>query len=115
VRNVGRRVEQLIDAMTTVSLDDGAIAALGVLLNHIPGISKEHARFDYADGIFKTFSCSLNHAHRVCIRSRFVSHVVGFVQVPMKAFVVQRHVEVEDVTVKENSLIRYAVTNDFIG
>lgn len=39
-------MEELIDAVTTIGLDDAAITALGVLLNHIPRISEEHSWLD---------------------------------------------------------------------
>jgi hypothetical protein len=107
-------MKELVDAMATVGLYDTAIMALGVVLYHVPGISKEHARFHDVNRLFQAFSSCLDHAYRVRIRPRSFAHIVSLIEIAVEAFVVKRDVEVEDITIKKYSLIRYTMADNFI-
>ena len=114
MRNVWSGVKELINAMATVGLDNAAVSTLGVLLDHVSRVSKEHAWFDYFDCLVKTFSRRLNNTDRVCICSCLVADIIGFIKVAVEAFVIECDVEVEYVTIQQNSLIWYAMADDFV-
>lgn len=113
--DVRRGVEKLIDAMTTVGLDDTAVSTLGVLLDHVSRISEQHAGFDDLNGLEEAFTRCFNDSHRLGVGSCLVAHIICLIQVAMEAFVVQGDVEIEDIAIQEDSLIRYAVAYHLIG
>lgn len=115
MRNVWRCVEELVYPMAAIGLDDTAISTLGVLFDHISRIAKEHARFDYLDGLVKTFSCSLNDTNRVRVCVCLVANIICFIKITVESFVIEGDVEIEYVTIQQHSLIRYAVADDFVG
>jgi hypothetical protein len=108
-------MEELVDAMATISLDDAAATTLGMFLDHIPWISEEHARFHNLNRLLETFSSCLNYAHRVFICPCFLTHVICFIQIAMKAFMIKCDVEVQNIAFKKDSLIGYTVTDNLIG
>lgn len=108
-------MEELIDTMTTIGLDDAATLALGVLLDHVADISKQHSRFYNLDRLLETLSSRLHYPDRVWIRHRPFTHIVRFIQIAVEASVVECDVKVEDVAIKKNSLIGYTVADDFVG
>ena len=108
-------MKELVDAVTTIGLDDTTITTFGMLLNHIPRVSEEHARFDNLDRLLETFSSCFNYADRICVRLRSLTHVVRLIQITVETFVVECDVEVKDVAIKKNSLIGYTMADHFIG
>jgi hypothetical protein len=108
-------VEEPIDAVSAVCFDYSTISTLCMFFNNSSRISEEHAWFDYLDGLIQAFSSCFDHTHRVGIGFGSISNIVCFVQIAMKSFVVERNVYVEDVTVQEDSIVGYAMTDDFVG
>jgi len=51
VRNIGRAMEELIDAVTAVCPDDAAVFALCVLLDNVAILAEECARLDDVDSL----------------------------------------------------------------
>ncbi len=115
MRNIRRCVKELIDAVTTIRFDDTAITTLGMLFNHISRISKEHARLDNLDRLVQTFASCFYHADRVRVCPCLLSYIICFIQVAMKTFVVECDVEIENVAFKKNSLVGYAMADNFVG
>lgn len=99
VRNIWGGVEELVDTVAAVSLDDTAIAGLGVLLNHSSGVAEEHARLHQLNGLVQTFARSLHHAHRVRVRNSFVSDIVSLVDITVESLVVEGDIDIDDVAV----------------
>lgn len=113
--DVGRRVEELIDAMSNIGLDDTATMARGMLLDHVARIPKQHSRFDNLDRLLETLPSCFHYPHRVCVRLGPFTNIIRFIQIAVEALVVDADVEVEDVAIKQNSLIRYSVADHFVG
>lgn len=65
MRHVRRAVEQLVNTMTAVRLDNGAVLCLCVLFNDVSGVAEEHARFDDLNGLVQALSRSLYYADSV--------------------------------------------------
>lgn len=86
--DIGHGMKKLIDAMTTVSLHNTAIAALCMLFDHVARISKEHAGFDDLYRFVQTLSRGLHHTDRPWICSGLLANVICFVEITVKAFVV---------------------------
>lgn len=114
VGNIWGAVEQLVDAVTTVALDHTAVAALCMLFDHISRVPEKHTRLHQVDGHVQTLSRSLDNANGVGVRPGLISDIVGFVQVTMVTVVVQCHVDVDNVTVLERSLVGNAVADGLV-
>lgn len=112
--NVGCAVEQLVDTMSAVGLDDAAILRLCVLLDNVSRIAEEHAGLDQLDSLVQALSRCLDNANGVWICECLLADVVRFVEVAVEAAVVEGHVDVEDITILEDTLVGNAVTDDFI-
>lgn len=52
MRNVGRAMEDAVDAVTDVGADHAAIPALGVLLDDVAKLPEQGARLNLLDGLF---------------------------------------------------------------
>lgn len=114
VRNIRGAVEQLIDSMSTVRCYHTAILGLCKLFNHITGISEEHARFHNLDCLVETLPRRLHHSDGVEIRFRFVSDVVGLVQISVKSPMIEGDVDIENIAVLKLPLVRNAMANDLV-
>ena len=108
-------MEKLINAVAAVGFDDAAAFRLGVFLNHAPDFAYQHTRFYNFDGFLKTLAGGLDDTNRVAVGEGFGADVVCFIEVAMKAAVVECDVEVENVTVKEEALVGNAVADDFVS
>ena len=114
VRDVGRAVEQLVDAMATVCANDTTVLGLGVLLNDVAEFTDQGAGLDSLDSLVKTLTSAFDYADVIGVGLGAVTNVVGFVKIGMVTFVVQSDVDVEDVPIEQDSLIRNTVANDFV-
>ena len=85
-----------------------------MFLNDCPWIFEGHARLDKLYCFFQTFSSRLNYADRVSVLESLFTNVVCLVEVTMKTTVIECHVKVDDVTVPDHALVRYAVTDNLI-
>lgn len=100
--------------MTAVCFDDGTPSRFGVLFDDVAEVFEGDAGFDHGNCLVEAFSGCLDELHELLIGERFVADVVSFVEITVIAFMVESYVEVEDVTIQQNSLIRNAVTDDFV-
>jgi hypothetical protein len=112
--NIGSAVEELVNAMATVGPDNTAVLALGVLLDDVAVLAEKCAWLDNLNGLVQAFTRSLGNAHCIRVGQSLVANVVCLVQVSMEAAVVQSNVDVEDITVLEDSLIGNAVADDLV-
>lgn len=115
MRNVGRAVEKLANTVATVRSDDAAVLCLGVLLDDVAELADQDTGLDSLDGLVKTLTRCLYHTHTVGVRLGLVADIVRLVEVGMVTLVVERNVDVEDVAIKQNSLIRNAVADDLVN
>lgn len=115
MRDVWCTVEELIDAVATIRLDHAAVPALSMLLDHRPWISEEHARLHKGDGLIQTLASSFRHPNRVGFGSSSITDVVGFVEISMKALVIQGDVDIDDIAIEQDALVRDAMTDDLVG
>ena len=112
--NIGSAVEELVDAMATVGPDNTAVLALGVLLDDVAVLAEKCAWLDNLNGLVQAFTRSLGNAHCIRVCQSLVANVVCLVQVSVEATVVQSNVDVEDITILEDSLIGNAVADDLV-
>lgn len=112
--NVGRAVEELVDAVTAVSLDDTTVGSLRNLLDRVAVVSEQSTGLNELDRLLKAVSCGLDNTYAVGVLVGF-ANVVGLVQVTVEAAVVKRDVDVKDVAVLERALIGDTVANNFVG
>lgn len=114
MRDVWCTVEQLVDAMSTVCPNDTAVLALRMLLDNVAIVAKQSARLDHFDGLSQAFSGGLCDAHSIGVGQCLVTNVVCLVEIAVEAAVEEGYVNVEDVAVFEDSLVRDAVADDFV-
>lgn len=113
MRDVGRAVEEGVDAVTAVRRDDGAIVRLSVLFDGVADAAEGEAGFHGFDGEAGTFARGFDEVDvRGCECCR--ADVVGFVEVAVVAAVVEGDVEVDDVTVEEDARVGDTVTYYFV-
>ena len=112
---VWRAVKKLVDPMATVSLDDTAVVAFGMAFDDVPRLFESHARLDICYCFVQAFSGRFNNSDSAWVCQCFLPHVICLVEVSMEATVVKADVEVENVTIEEDPLVRYAMADDFIG
>ena len=70
-----------------------------MLLNHRSWIAEEHTRLDKPDGLVQTLAGGLDNTDRRRIAECFGADIVCFVQVAMKSPVINRYIEVENVSI----------------
>lgn len=114
VRNVGRAVEKLVDTVTTVRANDTAVLGLGVLLDNITEFADQSTWLNGLDGLIETFTSAFNYANVIRVSLGAIANVVRLVKIGMVPVVVQSDIDVENVTVEQDSLIGNAVANNFV-
>lgn len=114
VGDVGRAVEELSDAMTTVSSDDAAVLLLGVLLDDVSKLSNQNSRLHGLDRLLQALSGRLNNTDSIGVGLGFVADVVGLVQIRVVSLMVERHIDIQDVAVDKDTLIWDTVADDFV-
>jgi hypothetical protein len=100
--------------MATVCPDDAAVLRLGMLFDDVAELSNQHTGFYGLDSLVQALSCRLNHAHAVGVRLGSVADVVRLVEIGMIALVVQGDINIEDISVEQDSLVGYAVADDLV-
>ena len=115
VWDVGRTVEQAVDAVATVCPDDAAVVLLGLLLDDVAELTYQNTRLDRLDGFVQTLARGLHDPHVLGVRLRLVTDIVCLVEIGVVALVVDGHVDVEDVAVDQEALVRNAVADDLVG
>lgn len=88
VRNVGCAVEKLVDTMSAIRPDHAAVFAFGMFLDDVAIFPEKSAWLCDFNGLVQALSCSLGDPYSVWICQRFVSNVIGLIQVCMETAVV---------------------------
>lgn len=110
-----RAVEDGVDSVAAVRPYHTASPRLGVFLDDIAKLPEKCAGFCNLYCLVETLPRSLDHADRVWVGLGLVSNVVGLVQVSVIALVIQRHVDIQDVSILEDALIGNAMADHFVG
>jgi hypothetical protein len=115
VRDVGRTMEKLADSVATVSSDNAAVVLLGMLLNNVTKFSDQSAGLNGLDRLIQALSCRLNHTNSIGVGLGLVSNVISLVQIGVVSFMVQGNIDVENIAIKQNALVRNTVADDFVN
>jgi hypothetical protein len=86
-----------------------------MLFNDVAYIAKQHARFDDCNRKVQALPRCFHDTNRVWVRLCLVANVVRFVEIAVVAAIVDADVDVEDIAIKEDALVGYAVANDLVG
>jgi len=114
VGNVGRAVEDTVDAVTDIRPNDTAALGLGVRLDRISKIAEQRPGLDQLDSLFQGLASGLDDADGVGVSLGLVANVICFVEIAVKALMVQRNIEVDDITIKENSVVGDTVADHLV-
>lgn len=114
MRHTRASVEELIDTVANVGLDDAASLDLSVLFDHVAEFPDGCARFHKSDGLAQAFARSFGDADRIRVGPRGAD-IIRLVQIAMEALVVDSHVDIQDVAIDQDTAVRDAVTDNFIG
>jgi hypothetical protein len=114
VRHVGGTVEDAVDTMATVRPDHAAVLLLGMLLNHIAKIAYQRARLHHLDSFIQTLARRLYDADSVRIRFGTIANVIGLVEVAVETLMVQGNIQIDDIAIQQNALVRNSVANDLV-
>ena len=112
--NVGRAVEDAVDAVADVGADDAAVPRLGVRLDHVAKLAEQRPGLDKLDCLVQALTRRLGDADRIGVGLGPVADVVRLIEIAVVALVVQGHVEVEDIAVEEDPLVGYPVADDLV-
>ena len=107
-------MEKLVDTVSAIRPDHAAVFAFGMLLDDVAIFPEKSAWLCDFNGLVQAFSRSLGDPYGVWICQCFVSNIVGLVQVRVETAVVDRDIDVEDVSVFQYSLIGNAVADDLV-
>jgi hypothetical protein len=113
VRDIGRRVKMRVDAVAHEISDHIAAPRLCVILDHVAELAKESTWSDESDSLIEAFSCRLDNAHGIGVVP-CPADVVCLVEIAVIALVVQRYIEVDDVAVEKDALIRDTMADNLV-
>lgn len=88
MRDVGRAVEELPDAVAAVRPDDAAVLLLGNLFDNVAKLSYQDTRLDGLDGLVKRLTCRFHHPDAIGIGLGPVTNVVCLVEIGVVSTVV---------------------------
>lgn len=114
MRNVGRAVEDTVDAVANISTDNAAVLALGMGLDRVAKVAEESAGLDHRNRLVQTLARSLNDPDSIRIGLGAVAYVIGLVEIAVEAFVVESDIKVDNIAIKKNALIGNAVANNLV-
>lgn len=112
--NIGGTMEDAVDAMAHICPNHTAVAALGMLLDDVSKLAEQGSRLHLLDSQLQTLAGRLHNTDRVGIRLGPVADIVRLVEITVVAIMIQRHVQIDDVAVEEDALVRDAVANNLI-
>ena len=100
--------------MSAIGPDDATILRFRVFLDDTARFPDQHSWLHNLNGLGQTLASCLDDPNRIAVSNGLGSNIVGLVQVAMKATMVEGHVEVENVTIHEYTLVRDAVADDLV-
>lgn len=107
-------MEFRVDTVAAPSLDNDKAPRGCVFLNDLSKFSNWYTWFDYLDGHVQGLPGRFNESNRVRISFGLVADVVSLVNIGMVSAMVQRNIEVKNVAIKKDSLIRDSVAYNLI-
>ena len=78
-------------------------------------ISEEHSRLDHLHSTIKAFPGGFRNANRIHVYFGPVSDVVGLVEITVKTAMIERHVDIDDVSIQENTVVWNPMADDLVG
>jgi hypothetical protein len=114
VRNPWRGMKLGIDAVSAPRCYDAQTPRFGVLLDDTAKIPDGGARLNNCDGQIQAFSSCFDEADCVFVGFCLFSHVIRLVEICMIATVIQRYIEVDDVSILKGALIGYAMADNLV-
>mmetsp|Transcript_13677 Transcript_13677/g.35380 ORF Transcript_13677/g.35380 Transcript_13677/m.35380 type:complete len:289 (+) Transcript_13677:3-869(+) len=111
MRDVGRAVEEVPDAVAAVCLDDAHAGLVGVRADDLAHLAEAHARLDRLHALHQAL---VGHFDEVLGLLVHVADDIRLVQVAVVALKVGGHVHVDDVPVLQLALVGDAVADDFV-
>lgn len=112
--NVGRAVEDPVDAMANISSNNTAVLGLGVLLNGISKLTEESSWLDQLDSLLQALTGGFGNTDGIGVRLRLITNIVGLVEISVEALVVESNVKVYNVTVQQDALVGNTVANNLV-
>ena len=110
----GCSVEELVDTVAAIRLDNGATAGFGVFFDDGAWFADEHTGFHNFYGFSEAFTGGFDNANGIPVSEGFWADVVGFIEVTVEAAVVEGDIDVENIAVEEDAVIRNAMAYDFV-
>lgn len=114
MRDVGRAVEEGVDAVATVRLDGAAVSALGQLLDDGAVVLEGSAGLGNGNGRVQAVAGGLDNADGVGVCQGFLADIVRLVNVAVEASVVEGDVDVDNVAVLQDALIGNTVADALV-
>ncbi len=114
VWNVGRAVEDCVDAVAHVRSDDATAFGLGVFLDRVAKLAEQGARLHQLYGLREALPRSFCHTDRVRVSLGLVTDIVCLGEGAVVALVIERYVEIDDVTVEEDALVGDSMADNFV-
>ncbi len=90
VGHVGRRVEEIVDAVTAVRLDDAKLLPVRDLADNVANVAVAHPRLALGNGCHEAVVRRLDETKRLVVDP---AHKKRLVEVAVEAVVVQAHVD----------------------
>lgn len=107
-------MEKSVDTMTAVSLDRAATLRFGVLLDDVTVVAVCSSWFGDLNSLIETLSSGLYYTDGIRVGECLIPDIIGLINIAMKAFVIERYINVDDVAVFQNVLIWNTVTDDLV-
>lgn len=101
----------LTNTMATVSADDGALVGACDAFDGAANVTVHGARLDQCSASLEALEGSFDKALGILV---YLSDKVSFVQIAVVTILVDRHVDVDDVTLNEFALIGDSVADDLV-
>ena len=114
VINRRRPVEYTSDAVARIAFDDTASIGLCDRLNDPANLCIRHARPTNGNRGIEALARRANQPHQRLTRTSLVSHRIRGIQVAMKAIVVQGHIQINNITITQGTLVRDTMADDLI-
>lgn len=104
-------MEKLVNTMTTESTNNREAILFRMFFNDLAEITISKTRLNHSNGLFQTFSSSINQLFALGIN---ITNAVSGIHVTMETLIVTSNIKVKNITILQRTLVRNAMTNDFI-
>lgn len=101
--------------MSTIGRNNTTSSRLCLLINCITRRTKRHPGFNKFNCLVQRLAARLHDPDAVRVRERFIADVVRLIQVTVKTAVIQRYVDVHDVTIDQASCVGDPVADNLVN